>query len=564
MTQGKFILCLIVGVFISLGVSAQNTDNRLIDAVTLLENGDYAKTQTILNTLLKAEPDNDALYYYLGLSEIGLKDFEKAEEHLKKAVELDGKNYWYRLRLASLYEQKGETDLVVGMYEEILKEFPDKNDVHFELLNLYLRQKQYEKALSSLDAIENQMGVNEQTVSTRYEILRTLDRTEEALKVLQDYNDRYASAPVLSMIGDYYLSEFKDTLALASYREAQEIQSDYVPALLGESEVYRTTRRYPQYFGVLKRFFGDAQISPQPKAVYLGNVTRTLDPKFVRRNLAEYDSLIALGRQAHPKDSVFLSAAGMYYFATDRKDSAKVCLARYMELYPESFTAVATYVEALAYMEDWETLRTISGNAAEKYPLEGAFLEYNSMAAYNLKDFEAVIRNEEKVLERFPGDTAKVLRALSSIGDMYHELGDEKASYKAYDKALKINKNYAPVLNNYAWYLCKSGKQLKKALQMSKRTIDAEPDNPTYLDTYGWILHLLGKDQEAKAYFKHAMLYGGKESTVMLCHYAEVLYKLKEYDLAKVYWMQAIKQNNGEVLRLEENVQKKLEAVGKW
>ena len=50
----------------------------------------------------------------------------------------------------------------------------------------------------------------------------------------------------------------------------------------------------------------------------------------------------------------------------------------------------------------------------------------------------------------------------------------------------------------------------------------------------------------------------------MLCHYAEVLYKLKEYDLAKVYWMQAIKQNNGEVLRLEENVQKKLEAVGKW
>ena len=51
---------------------------------------------------------------------------------------------------------------------------------------------------------------------------------------------------------------------------------------------------------------------------------------------------------------------------------------------------------------------------------------------------------------------------------------------------------------------------------------------------------------------------------LMLCHYAEVLYKLKEYDLAKVYWMQAIKQNNGEVLRLEENVQKKLEAVGKW
>ena len=215
-------------------------------------------------------------------------------------------------------------------------------------------------------------------------------------------------------------------------------------------------------------------------------------------------------------------------------------------------------------MEDWKTLGEVSAEASRKYPGEGAFLEYNSMAAYNLKDYETVIRNSEAVLERFPGDTAKVLRAYSSIGDMHHELGDDKAAYKAYDKALKIDKNYAPVLNNYAWYLCKSGKLLKKALQMSKRTIDAEPDNPTYLDTYGWILHLLGKDQEAKAYFKHAMLYGGKESTVMLCHYAEVLYALKEYDLAKLYWQQAIKQNNGEVLRLEENVKKKLEAVGKW
>ena len=99
---------------------------------------------------------------------------------------------------------------------------------------------------------------------------------------------------------------------------------------------------------------------------------------------------------------------------------------------------------------------------------------------------------------------------------------------------------------------------------MSRKTIESEPDNATYLDTYGWILHLQGKDAEAKPVFKHAMLYGGKESPVMLAHYAEVLYKLKEYDLAKHYWMQAIKINNGEVVNLEEKVRKKLEAVGKW
>ena len=76
---------------------------------------------------------------------------------------------------------------------------------------------------------------------------------------------------------------------------------------------------------------------------------------------------------------------------------------------------------------------------------------------------------------------------------------------------------------------------MKKAYEMSKITVEAEPDNATYLDTFGWILFLQGKAVEAKPFFKHAMLYGGKESAVILEHYAAVLRALKEDDLAKVY-----------------------------
>ena len=40
---------------------------------------------------------------------------------------------------------------------------------------------------------------------------------------------------------------------------------------------------------------------------------------------------------------------------------------------------------------------------------------------------------------------------------------------------------------------------------------------------------------------KHAMLYGGKESDVILDHYATMLYATKEYELAFIYWEQAAK-----------------------
>ena len=78
---------------------------------------------------------------------------------------------------------------------------------------------------------------------------------------------------------------------------------------------------------------------------------------------------------------------------------------------------------------------------------------------------------------------------------------------------------------------------------MSKTTIELEPDNPTYLDTFGWILYLMGKPLEAKAQFKHAMIYGGKDNAEILSHYATVLEALGESDLASIYRDQAKKLN---------------------
>ena len=69
---------------------------------------------------------------------------------------------------------------------------------------------------------------------------------------------------------------------------------------------------------------------------------------------------------------------------------------------------------------------------------------------------------------------------------------------------------------------------------------------------------------EAKPFFKHAMLYGGKDSVTVLDHYAEVLYALGEYDLAKVYWNLAKNKNaDGTVPDLDERVQKRLDAISK-
>jgi tetratricopeptide (TPR) repeat protein len=98
---------------------------------------------------------------------------------------------------------------------------------------------------------------------------------------------------------------------------------------------------------------------------------------------------------------------------------------------------------------------------------------------------------------------------------------------------------------------------------MSHRAVQAEPENSSYLDTYGWILYLRGQLDEAKLQFKKAMLYGGKDSSVILDHYAEVLYALKEYDMAFIYWNMALMKDDGEVSGLNGKISQRKKEAGR-
>lgn len=151
------------------------------------------------------------------------------------------------------------------------------------------------------------------------------------------------------------------------------------------------------------------------------------------------------------------------------------------------------------------------------------------------EDHQTVLSECEQLIRMQPGDTAQIVTCLSIIGDTQHSMGDWRKAYKTYEKALKLDPRNCPVLNNYAYYLSQQKRRLCKAERMSKITIDEQPDNATYLDTYGWILYLRRKAEKAKPYFKHAMIYGGKDSAVILMHYSIVLEALGETDLASYY-----------------------------
>ena len=537
--------------------------NMILSAVERYNERDIEGALNLLKEAVAENPEDDAAWYYIAQCAIAKNDAEMAEQALRMASELDPDNFWYRYRLARLYSLTSRPELTVDMYEKLLEDFPKKSELYFDLVEMYATQKEYDKALDTLTEIETVFGMTESIAMYRFNLLRMLNKHEEAFASLEEYNKEYSSPYVLSTLADYQMSMYNDSTALAYYDEALDLAPDYAPALLGKAETLRLVRKYDDYFDVLKRYVADPETPAVAKSDYLMAVVQRTEPKFISSFKPQIDSVMNDALEQHPTDSMMLQTAAVYYYSTDRKDVAKKYFKANIQAWPESFSAIANYVEFLMYAEEWEELSNEGRAAFDKFPQETAFLEMASVGDYNLEAYDKVLDICTKVLEVAPRDSSKALRAWSTMGDIYHQLGDNKKAYKAYDKALKINPDYIYVLNNYAYYLSVEGKNLKKAYNMSKRTIEAEPDNATYLDTFGWILYLQGKPLEAKPFFKHAMLYGGKDSVVIMDHYAEVLYALKEYDLAMVYWNMALKKNNGDVPDLEEKVKLRKQSMKK-
>lgn len=530
-------------------------ENMIMSAVSKFDNGDFDGAIRMLKVVVEQDPESDAACYYLALSYFAKQDADLAEAYLRKAHELDPENFWYRHRLAVLYTATKRPELAIGIYEGLLKDFPKKSDLYFEVVDLYSAREEFEKALKTLDEIETVFGKTESTAVYRFNLLRRMDRADEAFKSLEEYNKDYSSPYVLTALADWQISMYNDSTALRYYDEALDIAPDYAPALLGKAETLRMTRKYGEYFSVLEKFVADPYTPVQGKSDYLTAVIQRTDPKFMRSFMPQMDVIMEKTLQVHPSDSTMMGLAAIWYYSTERMDDAQRWFTTNSETYPESISARASLVEFLMYAQKWEDLSAEGRKAFEDFPQESAFLEMASVGDFNLERYDDVMDICDRVLQVAPRDSSKTLRAWSTKGDIYMKLGESSKAYKAYDKAMKINPDYVYVLNNYAYYLSIEGKNLKKAYQMSKRTVEAEPDNATYLDTFGWILFLQGKALEAKPFFKKAMLYGGKESAVIMDHYAEVLYALKEYDLAFVYWNMAKNKNtDGEIPDLDEKI----------
>lgn len=533
-------------------------DYFFLEAMRLKEKKDYASAFGLLQHCLDIHPNAASALYEVSQYYMFLRQVPQGQEALEKAVANAPDNYWYSQGLASLYQQQNELDKAVTLLEQMVVRFPAKQDPLFNLLDLYGRQEKYDEVISTLNRLEKRMGKNEQLSMEKFRIYLQMKDDKKAFQEIESLVQEYPMDMRYQVIlGDVYLQNGKKQEAYDVYQKVLAAEPDNPMAIFSMASYYKQTGQEELYQQQLDTLLLNKKVTPDTKV----GVMRQM---IVENEQADKDStqIIALFdriMKQEQDDPQIPMLYAQYLLSKNMEAESVPVLEQVVDLDPTNNAARMMLIGAAVKKEDYKQIIKVCEPGIEATPDALEFYYYLAIAYNQAEKPDSVISICKRALEHTTADSKKEIVSdfYSILGDMYHTQKQMKEAYAAYDSALVYNPSNIGALNNYAYYLSVERRDLDKAEEMSYKTVKAEPNNATYLDTYAWILFEKGNYAEARIYIDNAMKSeGGDKSDVIVEHCGDIYYMTGDVDGALTYWKKALEMGSESKI-LKQKIEKK-------
>ena len=532
-------------------------DYFFLEAMRLKEKKDYASAFGLLQHCLDIHPNAASALYEGSQYYMFLRQVPQGQEALEKAVASAPDNYWYSQGLASLYQQQNELDKAITLLEQMAVRFPGKQDPLFNLLDLYGRQEKYDEVISTLNRLEKHMGKNEQLSMEKFRIYLQMKDDKKAFQEIESLVQEYPMDMRYQVIlGDVYLQNGKKQEAYDVYQKVLAAEPDNPMAIFSMASYYKQTGQEGLYQQQLDTLLLNKKVTPDTKV----SVMRQM---IVENEQADKDStqIIALFdriMKQEQDDPQIPMLYAQYLLSKNMEAESVPVLEQVVDLDPTNKAARMMLVGTAVRKEDYKQIIKVCEPGIEATPDALEFYYYLAIAYNQAEQPDSVVSICKRALEHTTADSKKevVSDFYSILGDMYHTQKQMKEAYAAYDSALVYNPSNIGALNNYAYYLSVERRDLDKAEEMSYKTVKAEPNNATYLDTYAWILFEKGNYAEARIYIDNAMKSDDEKSDVIVEHCGDIYYMTGDVDGALSYWKKALEMGS-ESKTLKQKIEKK-------
>jgi tetratricopeptide (TPR) repeat protein len=189
---------------------------------------------------------------------------------------------------------------------------------------------------------------------------------------------------------------------------------------------------------------------------------------------------------------------------------------------------------------DFKSIYSDAGQAIELFPSQPILYGLRAVACLQLQKYtealEILDEGEPYLLDNKP----MKIQFDSYRAEANYKLNKVEEAFKAFDDVISLDPENYLAMNNYAYYPSLRNENLEKAELLSGRAVKANPENPTYLDTYAWVLFMRKDYSLAKFYMEIALKNGGDKNGVIVEHYGDILFMLGQKDQAVEQWKKAV------------------------
>lgn len=532
-------------------------DYFFLEAAKLKVRKDYDAAFNLLQHCLTINPNASSALYELAQYYMFLKQVPQGQAALEKAVENEPDNYWYSQGLANLYQQQDETEKAAKLLESMSVRFPDKLDPLYALLDIYNRQEAYDKVIATLNRIEQKMGKNEQLSMEKFRIYLQMKDDKNAFNEIESLVAEYPmDLRYQVVLGDVYLQNGKKEEAYEIYRKVLQAEPDNAMALYALASYYEATGQKELYRQQLDTLLLNRKVPSETKLSVMRQVI--VEAEQEGKDSTQVIGLFDRMLQQEPDDAQVPMLYAQYLISKGMNQEALPVLRQVLEIDPTNTAARMMLLGEAVRKEDYEDVIRLceAGTVANPEMLE--FYFYLAIAYNQAERTDDVIAVCLKALEHVTADSKKevVSDFYTILADAYHTKDRKDEAYAAYDSALVYNPSNIGALNNYAYYLSVERRNLDKAEEMSYKTVKAEPNNATYLDTYAWILFEKGNYAEARLYIDDALKSNTEDSNVIIEHCGDIYYMTGDVEGALKFWKQALEKGSTSKT-LKQKIQKK-------
>jgi len=475
-----------------------------LDGAIKLARMNFAGAERALRRALVLAPDTASIHTKLGAALLAQNQEVDAERSLAKAVELDPAESSASLMLARLETRRGNSASALAHYKTAVQYADGYSTAHQELVEVYLSSGDYEAALRLVEPLLETDGTAaaHSAAMRAYISLERLDEAGEALETARQLGLAAEEATLYEAV----LARFTGDLG-KSESLLRNLLNDYADRPLLLQELAITLAAAGNSSESRDAAMHAAALLPEqhPTLVSLANL-------LLAQGLASEALQVAQGNaeSGDLQALVVVSRAGILAGELDVADDASQ---RLLTDYPQYSEAYQYRTEVLLRTGERAKALEVAEQGTRSLPQNVAVWSTRIGLLLRLGETKSAARVAEQSVNANPDSTHLKLQMANAL----QLNGDAEAAEVLYRELSSDEGTSVIALNNLANMVSADPDRRAEALEFARKAHSQAPESAAVNDTLGWVLHLNGKNDEARDALDvaHAAAAGNIE---VICH----------------------------------------------